>query len=467
VTSAARALVPEQGPPRPWDEAERARGPRRRAIDEALAAVRRRGPAAAAALVADAVARSGARFGGSDAPPFVVDPVPRVLDGEEWAALEAGLVQRVRALDAFVADAHGPREAAAAGVVPPGVAEGSGFLERDLRDLAPTAAPRIGVAGLDVVRDEHGAFRVLEDNCRTPSGIAYAVACRLAVAELLGGAPARDLAGAVGPALRGALEATRPHGEGCAVLLTDGPRNGAYWEHRRLTEAMDVPLVTPAELRRRGTTLVLSTSGEAVGAIYRRTDEERLRRRDGTLTALGELLLPAVRAGSVGLLNAFGTGVADDKALYPHVPDLVRFFLGEEPLLEGIAVHDLTDPPTRERTLDRAEELVLKPRDGHGGHGVVIGPLAEADELAAAVAAARADPAGWVAQDVVTLSTLPTVHGDRLEPRHVDLRPFAVADGAGGWRLLPGGLTRVAREAGQMVVNSSRGGGGKDTWVLA
>jgi carboxylate-amine ligase len=166
------------------------------------------------------------------------------------------------------------------------------------------------------------------------------------------------------------------------------------------------------------------------------------------------------------MLNAIGTGVADDNAVHPHLPHHVPIFCGEEPLVPDVPQHDLEDPAVRETALGRAAELVLKPRDGHGGHGVVIGPRADPAELDAAVAAARAAPGGWIAQDLVTLSSHPTVVGDALVPRHVDLRPFAVADGAGGWTLLPGGLTRVALQEGELVVNSSRGGGGKDTWVL-
>lgn len=450
-----------------WDDDATLTGEARAAADDAIRVVREAGPAATARRVAGHVAELGARFGGPDAPPFVVDPVPRVIGPDAWAALERGLVQRVRALDAFVADAHGPRTAVAEGVVPGTLAPQSGFLEDDLLGVPPTAAPRIGVAGLDVVRDHDGIFRVLEDNCRTPSGLAYAVAARTAVTGAVGCPDAvRPFADAVGPALRAALLAARPDGTGVGVLVTDGPQNSAWWEHETLARLMEVPLVRIADLRRRGTRIELRATGEPVGALYRRTDEERLRRPSGAPTPLGELLLPALRSGAVGLLNAFGTGVADDKALLPFVPDLIRFFCGEEPTLPDVPVHDLEDPEVREETLGRAAELVLKPRDGHGGRGVVIGPRAPAAELVDAVAAARASPGAWIAQDLVRLSSHPTVVGDELEARHVDLRPFAVADGRGGWSLLPGGLTRVALAAGEMVVNSSRGGGGKDTWVL-
>ena len=199
--------------------------------------------------------------------------------------------------------------------------------------------------------------------------------------------------------------------------------------------------------------------------MYRRTDEDRLRGDDGELTELAELLLEPLRAGGVGLVNWFGNGVADDKRVYPYVDDLVRLYLGEEPHLRSVPTHDLADPAARDEVLDRLGELVLKPRDGHGGTGVTFGPSASAAVLAEARETVRADPGGWIAQDPVLLSTHPTVIDGRLVPRHVDLRPFAFCDGS-DVTVAPGGLTRVALTEGSMIVNSSRQGGGKATWVL-
>jgi uncharacterized circularly permuted ATP-grasp superfamily protein len=327
---------------------------------------------------------------------------------------------------------------------------------------------RVAVAGLDVVRDADGGFRVLEDNCRTPSGLAYLLAARAGVTAALGPPPAdvHELDAVVGPALLAAVRATVPEGApaGATVVLSDGPENTAWWEHERLATAMGVPLLTVDELRPRGDHVEIAATGERVSAVYRRTDVPTLRHR-GRPTAHGALLLPALRAGTVGVANGYGAGVADDKALYPYVRQLVRYFCGEEPLVDDVHVYDLTDATTRDEALERPETLVFKPRDGQGGAGVVIGPHASPAELRSAVDTARAAPEAWIAQDAVTLSTHPTVVGDELLPRHVDLRPFALADGAGGWHLVPGGLTRVAFEEGQMVVNSSRGGGAKDTWV--
>lgn len=453
-----------------WDEALDGDGLPRPSHAPALDALHRVGVGDAARGVAGEIDRLGLTFGDDDGTPFHVDPVPRVIEAGEWAALGAGLAQRGRALDAFVADVHGPRRAVAEGVVPASVVDGCSFVEPDLVDLASPPGVRVGVAGLDVVRDGDGVFRVLEDNCRTPSGLAYLLASRAAVDATIG-VPGEvlDLDGRIGPALLTALRATIPDGagEGAAVLLSDGPGNTAWWEHGRLADLMGVPLVTPTDLRLRGDRLELRDGGEPVVAVYRRTDEDTLRDEDGRPGPIAALLLPAVRAGRVGVMNGYGTGVADDKAVYPHVPDLVRLFCGEEPLLPDLPVHDLGDAASRDAALDRAAELVFKPRDGFGGHGVTLGPRASRAELRTAVDAVRADPGAWIAQDAVVLSTHPTVVDGTLAPRHVDLRPFVVADGDGDWALLPGALTRVALDDGQMVVNSSRGGGGKDTWVIA
>jgi uncharacterized circularly permuted ATP-grasp superfamily protein len=463
------AALPYTPTPGAWDEAFAADGTVRETHRSALDAVGRRGPRAAADEAAASIAGAGTTFGTDDAP-YVVDPVPRAIAGDDWAVLERGLAQRVRALDAWVADVHGARLAIADGIVPAAVLDGCRFVEDDLAGLGAVAPVRIAVAGLDVVRDTEGRFRVLEDNCRVPSGLAYLLAARDAVTAALGEPPddVVPLADRVGPALLRAVQATTPAsaGEGTCVVLSDGPENTAWWEHAVLARLMGVPLVTPAGLRLRGDRIVLAETGEPVVAVYRRTDVAALRGPDGLPTPHGELLLPAVRAGTVGVANGYGCGAADDKAIYPHVPALIRYFCGEEPLIDDVHVHDLCDEATRERVLATPETLVFKPRDGQGGQGVLVGPRAGAGELRDAVAAARRDPAAWIAQDAVVLSTHPTVVGDELVPRHVDLRPFALADGDGGWRLVPGGLSRVAFEEGQMVVNSSRGGGAKDTWVL-
>lgn len=450
-----------------WDEAFFAAGDPREDYGPLMAALGGHDLDLLRAEVTAQLAADGVAFGaGPDVLPFVVDAIPRLLGAAEWARLEAGLAQRVRALDAWVADVYDERRALGAGIVPERVLTGIAFLEPDLRDLPPINGAHISVAGLDVVRDVNGEFAVLEDNVRTPSGMAYALAARRSVtAHLPWDGPRRDPRAEIADGLGRALEATRPPGEdGVAVLLSDGPSNTAWWEHQALASLAGVPLVVPSQLRIRGDHLCLRDGDRPVSALYRRTDGDRLRGDDGELTPIGELLLGPLRAGTLGLVNRFGTGVADDKRVYPYVDELVRFYIGEEPLVPSVACFDLAEPGIREQALDRIDELVLKPRDGHGGHGVLIGPNASATELRDAAAQVRADPEGWIAQELVILSTHPTIVDGRLAPRHVDLRPFVLFDGT-DVRAIPGGLTRFALIEGEMVVNSSRGGGAKDTWV--
>jgi uncharacterized circularly permuted ATP-grasp superfamily protein len=408
---------------------------------------------------------------------FVLDPVPRLFEAEEWAQLEAGLAQRVRALDAFCADLYGERAIVAAGVLPQRVVDGLPFAEADLAGLGASASgfgPWISIAGLDVVRDGHGCLRVLEDNLRTPSGMAYALAAREIVcdslAEQLGdfdGAAPRPVRQELAEMLRGVLAHPPPQGtpDDATVLLSDGPVNSAWFEHRALAELTGVPLVGPEQLRRRGERLELRADGRPVGVVYRRTDQERARLPGGSLTQVGELMLNPVLAGTLRIVNGFGTGVADDKLVYPHVEKMIDFYLGEEPLARSVKTFDLGEREEREQALERLNELVVKPRDGHGGAGVLIGPHASDAELRRAAQAIAEEPGRWIAQETVTLSTHPTVVNGRLEPRHVDLRPFVFFDGTHA-EVLPGGLTRVAMREGSLIVNSSRQGGGKDTWVL-
>lgn len=407
----------------------------------------------------------GVEFGGAEAHAFRADPVPRVVGREEWDELAAGLRQRARALECFVEDVYGEQCAVADGVVPERVVAGSPYFERDLVGLRPRGGARISVAGLDVVRGDDGRFRVLEDNVRTPSGIAYAMAVSDAVAEVLGvDRPTDGIEAEVPAALRRCLEATAPDVDGELVLLTDGPENSAHYEHRQVAELADLVLAGPADLRRAGDRVVLA-DGRRVRSVYRRTDCDRMRDERGAPTWVADLLVGPLRAGEVGMVNWFGTGVADDKSVYGYVDGLVRHFLGEEPVVPSVPTYDLLDPARLEQVLDRLADLVVKPRDGSGGDGVVVGPGASPEELERARERVRADPEAWIAQEVVSLSTHPTVVDGRLEPRRVDLRPFAFNDGR-DVVVPPGGLTRVALQAGEMVVNSSRDGGGKATWVV-
>jgi uncharacterized circularly permuted ATP-grasp superfamily protein len=386
--------------------------------------------------------------------PFRIDPVPRVIAAAEWEPLAAGLEQRVRALDAFLADAYGDRRIVAEGVMPARVIDGADHFEPELATL-PAPRLRVAIAGLDVIRCESGDFRVLEDNLRTPSGLAYTLAARSAVTSVLGdGAvpieqPVVDL---VGRALRAAAPGGRDDPR--VALLTDGPSNTAYWEHERLAELVGLELVTVDDLR----------CGD-LDVVYRRTDEDTLRAPGGGYTGVASALIDGLREGSLACVNALGNGVADDKLVHAYVEDMIRFYLGEEPLVRSVSTYDLTRPGCLDEVLDRLDEMVVKPRAAFGGEGVFIGPTADDPERDRIARAVREQPEDWIAQETVYFSRHPTVIDGVLEPRHVDLRAFVCFDGERA-AAVPGGLSRVAFGEGELVVNSSQGGGAKDTWVL-
>jgi uncharacterized circularly permuted ATP-grasp superfamily protein len=413
------------------------------------------------------VAELGLSFGDEA---FDVDPVPRLLSGGEWEELRAGLLQRARALNAFVLDVYGGQRIFDAGVVPRALLETSSGYEPAMAGLLDPAVPPATVAGLDLVRDAEGEFLVLEDNLRMPSGSTFAMAAREAVAPALDAAteplPQGDFAAALGAAIRAAAPDGR--GDPAAAILSDGPASGAYYEHARLGREIGIPVVEPGELEEdRGRVFARHGRERAqLDVLYRRTDEDRLTSPGGGPTAIGELLLPALRSGRLRCLNAFGTGVADDKLAHAYAEGMVRFYLGEQPRLRSVPSFDLTDPDARATALGRLEDLVVKPRDGFGGHGVTIMGRATSADRRRAVGLLRRAPERFIAQETVELSCHPTVCGERLEPRRVDLRPYVVTTADGG-TAMAGGLTRYAQRAGEMVVNSSRGGGCKDTWIVA
>jgi carboxylate-amine ligase len=414
------------------------------------------------------VADLGLSFG---AEAFDVDPVPRLLGAAEWEELREGLLQRARALNAFVLDAYGAQRIFDAGVVPRALLESSSGYEPAMAGLLDPAVPPATVAGLDLVRDAKGRFLVLEDNLRMPSGSTFAMAAREAVAPELEAAteplPQGDFATALGTAIRAAAPDGR--GDPTAALLSDGPGSGPRYEHERLGREIGIPVVEPARLEAdRGR--IYARHGRQrsqVDVLYRRTDEDRLTKPGGEPTPIGELLLPALRSGRLRCVNAFGTGVADDKLAHAYAEEMVRFYLGEQPRLRSVPSFDLSDPDSRATALGRLEDLVVKPRDGFGGHGVTIMGRAAATERRRALGLLRRAPERFIAQETVELSSHPTVCGDHLEPRRVDLRPYVLTAADGPGFAMAGGLTRYARRAGEMVVNSSRGGGCKDTWIVA
>jgi len=444
-----------------YDEALLPDGRPREASAAALAAVAGKDPERLKAAVRGRLEDAGVLFrseGGGSA--FPLDPVPRVLTAEEWHDVKVGLAQRVKALNAFVADAYGARSIVKAGIVPARVIDTAEHYEPAMQGLQPPGGHWIGVAGLDVVRGADGEFRVLEDNLMTPSGFSYAVAAREAVLPELQLA-AGDLPRAFGelPALlAGALEAASPGGS-AAVVLTEGPENGAYWEHAWVATTLGIPLVVPDDLWVEGDLLLHEE--QRVDVVYRRTNADMLD------SPVGALLAGPVQAGTVGLVNAFGTGVGDDKLTHAYVEDIVRYYLGEEPAIRSVPTYDLARPDHLEQALDRFDDLVVKPRSGSGGKGVMVCPHAKRADVDALREEVRRSPRDWVAQPLVHLSTHPTLVDGDLSPRHVDLRPFVFMHGSDHPRVLPGGLTRFAVDEGALVVNSTQDGGFKDTWVLA
>jgi uncharacterized circularly permuted ATP-grasp superfamily protein len=461
--AAARGTFDEgfdaDGAPHPWARAT-------------LDAVLRAGPGELVDRVRATLARAGVSFASIEGDTeFYVDPVPRVITAAEWTHVKRGVAQRVRALNAFVADVYGDQAIVADGVVPPYLIRTAAYFEPRMRGVKPPGAGWIGVAGLDVVRDERGAWMVLEDNLRTPSGFAYLHAARGALLQHLEIPPdalPRPLDAEI-DLLADALHLAAPesaHGHRApqAVVLTDGPANAAFWEHGWLAHRLDIPLVQPTDLEQRDGRLWFRPPGERqrarVDVVYRRTDADRLD------SPIGELLYEPLRRGTLGLINQFGAGVADDKLTHAYADQIIRYYLGEEPVLPSVPTYDLGQPDQLAAALDELDQLVIKPRDGHGGVGVTILPHASADAVARARDAVRADPGAWIAQRLVMLSTHPTVVGGRLAARHIDLRPFVFLGEGGNPRVLPGGLTRVARDAGALVVNSSQNGGAKDTWIL-
>jgi uncharacterized circularly permuted ATP-grasp superfamily protein len=407
--------------------------------------------------------------------PFPLDLIPRIIDAVEWDHISLGVRQRVMALEAFLADVYGPGQVFADGVLPRQVVLTSQQFRREAAGVPAPNGVRVHVAGIDLIRDEQGEFRVLEDNLRIPSGVSYVVENRLAMTRTL---PVLFAEQHVRPVdeypvrLLAALRAAAPPqaADPVVVLLTPGVHNAAYFEHTLLARLMGVELVEGRDLIAVGNEVFVHTTqgSQPVDVIYRRVDDDFLDplhfRPDSVIGCPG--LLNAARAGNVTIANAVGNGVADDKLLYTYVPDLIRYYLGEEPLLANVESYRLDDPGVLDWVLGRLDQLVLKPVDGAGGSGIVIGPQADECTLAALRAEVAAQPRNWMAQRPVALSTSPVLIGDRLAPRHIDLRPFAVNDGREVW-LLPGGLTRVALPEGALVVNSSQGGGSKDTWVLA
>ncbi|GAA1860602.1 hypothetical protein GCM10009836_45950 [Pseudonocardia ailaonensis] len=434
--------------------------------------------AARSALETEQRAR-GVTFGPDDGTGgrlFPLDLVPRIIDADDWQGLTGGLAQRVRALELFLRDVYGERAIVRDGIVPATVVENAPGRTRQ-GEIVPGDVVRIAVAGIDLVRDAPDHWLVLEDNLRVPSGIGYSIMSRRLIRSVMsdleppaGVVGLEDVPGRLRAALLSATDSGSPGADEVA-LLSAGPSDSAFFEHRLLADQMGVPVVTPRDLQVTddGVFLVSEGGKRRLSALYRRMDEvELMTARGADMRPVGRQLAAAVSRGRVALLNALGNGVADDKLVYAYVPAMIRYYLDEEPLLDSVRTYPCVDAEARAEVLDRLGELVLKPVDGYGGQGIVIGPHAERSELTEVEKAIRTEPAAWVAQDLVALSTHPTFTGRRLEPRAVDLRAFVFQSqwhGSPHLDVVPAALSRVA-PPGSLIVNSSRGGGAKDTWIL-
>ncbi len=403
------------------------------------------------------------------------DIIPRILSRSEWTKLEAGLIQRVTALNAFLSDIYGPREILKAGLIPPELVLRNPQFCLAAIERQPPHGIYTHIAGIDIVRTGADEFHVLEDNARTPSGVSYMLENREVMMRLLPELFDRHRVAPVetyADMLLGTLRSVAPphcEGEPTVVVLTPGFHNSAYYEHSFLADKLGVELVEGSDLFVRDDVLYMRTTEgpRRVDVVYRRVDDAFLDplvfRPDSLLGAPG--MMSAYKMGNLAIANAIGTGIADDKAIYSYMPEIVRFYTGEEPILRNVPTWRCREADSLAYVLDHLDELVVKEVDGSGGYGMLVGPHASSAERAAYAQRLRADPARFIAQPTLALSTCPTLVEAGIAPRHVDLRPF-VLTGRDGVQIVPGGLTRVALADGSLVVNSSQGGGTKDTWVL-
>ena len=401
-----------------------------------------------------------------------IDCIPRVLANAEWRHIEAGLDQRLRALNLFLQDIYNEARIIADGVIPTDVIRDCPQYRIEMRGLSALHGAWVAICGTDLVRTNDG-FRVLEDNLRVPSGVSYMIATRKAVKANLRGVYRRSSVLDVehyGRLLSNTLRELAPPGvtDPTIALLTPGVYNSAFYEHMFLARELDAELVEGRDLIvNDGFVYMRTTSGlRRVDVIYRRVDDDFVDplvfRPDSYLGVPG--LIHAYRLGNVTLANAPGTGVADDKSVYAYVPDIIRYYLSEEPILANVDTYLCRQPEGLEYTLDNLENLVVKEVGGSGGYGMLIGPHSTTEERQEYAKQIQANPKNYISQPVLDLSRAPCLIDDQFEPRHVDLRPFVLRGNE--TRIVPGGLCRIALRQGSLVVNSSQGGGAKDIWVL-
>ncbi len=403
------------------------------------------------------------------------DVIPRVLEGSEWKRMSAGLEQRVKAINAFLNDIYFKRDILKAGIIPEDLIYQNPAFRPEMNQQKVPHGVYCHIAGIDIVRVDAETFYVLEDNARTPSGVSYMLQNREVMLRLFPElfaqhrvAPVEHYPDDLLATLKSVAPVTSSSDPVC-VVLTPGQFNSAYYEHSFLADKLGLELVEGRDLFVRDDVVYMRTTEgpKRVDVIYRRLDDDFIDplafRSDSILGVPG--LMSAYTAGNVTLANAVGTGVADDKAVYSYMPDIVKFYLGEEPILQNVPTYRCREPDALKYVLEHLDELVVKEVHGSGGYGMLIGPKATKAEIEAFRAKLKDDPQGFIAQPTLALSTCPTYVAEGIAPRHVDLRPF-VLTGKDKVRIVPGGLTRVALKRGSLVVNSSQGGGTKDTWVL-
>ncbi|MFD2180725.1 circularly permuted type 2 ATP-grasp protein [Rhodoplanes azumiensis] len=403
------------------------------------------------------------------------DVIPRILSSSEWALLQRGLTQRVKAINMYLKDIYGRREILKAGIISEDLVFQNQVFRPEMNAQKVPHDVYVHIAGIDIVRVGPDTFYVLEDNARTPSGVSYMLENREIMMRLFPDLFSRYRVAPVEnypDELLATLKSVAPDTaavEPNVVLLTPGIYNSAYFEHSFLADKLGIELVEGRDLFVKGGVVYMRTTEgpKRVDVIYRRVDDDFLDpltfRPDSTLGVPG--LMSAYQAGQVTLANAVGTGIADDKAIYSYMPDIVKFYLSEEPILQNVPTWRCRDPKHLSHVLANLEELVVKEVHGSGGYGMLIGPTADKGKIAAFRTRIEADPKNYIAQPTLALSTCPTWVERGVAPRHIDLRPF-VLTGKDTVRIVPGGLTRVALQRGSLVVNSSQGGGTKDTWVL-
>ena len=403
------------------------------------------------------------------------DVLPRIIASAEWDTLRAGLEQRVKAVNLYIKDVYGRREVLRAGIVPEDLVFQNPVFRPEMNGMNVPHDVYVHVAGIDIVRVEADTFYVLEDNVRTPSGVSYMLENREIMMRLFPELFSRHRVAPVEnypDELLATLKSVAPPSAAAdptVVLLTPGIYNSAYYEHSFLADKLGVELVEGRDVVVRGQVAYMRTTEglKRIDVIYRRIDDDFLDplafRPDSALGIPG--LMTVYQAGNLTLANAVGTGIADDKAVYSYMPQIVKFYLGQEPILKNVPTWRCREPEHLSYVLDNLEQLVVKEVHGSGGYGMMVGPKSDRATIEAFRAKLKAYPENFIAQPTLALSTCPTCVDEGVAPRHIDLRPF-VLTGGDRTRIVPGGLTRVALKRGSLVVNSSQGGGTKDTWVL-